>query len=119
LCCWATFRANPAAAAHGIALCGSGIGISIACNKIEGIRAALCHDYYTAQMCRRVRASCNAGAVLFLMGLQHNNSNVLCLGGRTTGSEVAKQMVDVFLETQFDGGRHQIRVDKIAALEKQ
>ena len=83
-------------AARGIVVCGTGIGISIAANKVDGVRCALCHDYYTALMARH-----------------HNNANVLALGGRTTGIEVAKQIVETFLTEQFDGGRHQRRLDKI------
>ena len=84
----------------GILVCGSGIGVSIAANKIKGIRAALCHDAYTARMAR-----------------QHNNANVLCLGERVTGSEVAKDAVMVFLKSGFEGGRHANRVDLITKLE--
>ncbi len=84
----------------GILICGTGIGMSIAANKIKGIRCALCHDAYTAEFARR-----------------HNNANVLAFGGRTTGVEIAKQMVDIFLSTPFDGGRHERRVKKIEALE--
>ncbi|KAG9394597.1 Sugar-phosphate isomerase, RpiB/LacA/LacB family [Carpediemonas membranifera] len=80
----------------GIAVCGSGIGISIAANKVSGIRCALLHDHYGAHMCR-----------------QHNNANVMALGGRVTGVEVAKEIVTTFLQTEFEGGRHQRRVDKI------
>lgn len=80
----------------GILICGTGIGISIAANKVPGIRCALCHDHFTAKMCR-----------------QHNNANVLALGGRTTGIEVAKEIVDTFLMEGFEGGRHARRVDKI------
>ena len=86
----------------GILVCGSGIGISIAANKIKGIRCGLCHDHYTAVMTRR-----------------HNNANVLALGGRVVGVEVAKEIVDAFLETAFDGGHHQARIDKIHALESE
>ena len=85
----------------GILICGTGIGISIAANKIDGIRAALCHSEYDAKMTRA-----------------HNNSNVLCMGGRTTGPEIAFAMVKCFLDGEFEGGRHQNRVDKIMALEK-
>jgi len=85
----------------GIALCGTGIGISIAANKFPGIRAGLCHDHYTAVLTRR-----------------HNDANVLALGGRTTGPEVAKEIVDAFLSTPFDGGHHAQRLEKIHALEK-
>lgn len=84
----------------GVALCGSGIGISIACNKVAGIRCALSHDYYSAVMARK-----------------HNNANVLAIGGRSVGIEVAKQMVDVFMTTEFEGGRHERRLEKIAQLE--
>jgi ribose 5-phosphate isomerase B len=77
-----------------IICCGTGIGISIAANKFPNIRAALCHDYYSALLSRK-----------------HNNANVLAMGGRTTGIETAKQMVKVWLETEFEGGRHQRRID--------
>ena len=84
----------------GILLCGTGIGISISANKVPGIRAALCSDPYSARMCR-----------------EHNNAQVLCLGGRVVGHELAKCIVDAFLEGSFAGGRHQRRVDKIMAIE--
>lgn len=84
----------------GILLCGTGIGISIAANKIDGIRAALCHSEFDAKMCR-----------------EHNDANVMCLGGRTTGPNISLEMVDLFLSTDFGGARHQRRVDKIMALE--
>lgn len=84
--------------ACGILLCATGIGMSIAANRHRGVRAALCHDAYTAEMARR-----------------HNNANVLCMGGRVTGEAVAKQMVDIFLATPFDGGRHHRRVAKLEA----
>jgi ribose 5-phosphate isomerase B len=87
--------------ATGILVCGSGIGISIAANKVKGIRAALVHDAYTARMSR-----------------QHNDANIVCLGERVTGSEVAKDAVKVFLETGFEGGRHANRVNLISGLEK-
>ena len=87
---------------RGILLCGTGIGISIAANKIDGIRCALCTDCYSAEMSRR-----------------HNDANVLALGGRTMGVEVAKQIVDIFLRAPFEGGRHQRRVDLIMALESE
>ena len=85
---------------RGILICGTGIGISIAANKIDGIRCALCTDCYSAEMSRR-----------------HNNANVLAMGGRTMGVELAKRIVDIFLATEFEGGRHQRRVDLIMALE--
>ena len=84
----------------GILICGTGIGISIAANKIHGVRAALCGDCYSAEMCRR-----------------HNHANVLALGGRVLGVELAKRIVDTFLTAPFEGGRHQRRVDLISALE--
>ncbi len=84
----------------GILICGSGIGMSIAANKVEGIRCALCHDAYTAEYSRR-----------------HNDANIIAFGGRTTGVEIAKQMVKIFLFTEFDGGRHERRVEKIGKLE--
>lgn len=79
-----------------ILVCGTGIGISIAANKIKGIRAAVCTDAYTAKYTRL-----------------HNDSNVLCLGGRVTGPGVAEEMVDIFLSTDFEGGRHERRVSLI------
>lgn len=91
---------NEGRAERGILICGTGIGISIAANKIKGIRAALCSDVYSAKMCR-----------------QHNNANVICLGGRVTGRELAFMIVDTYLNEQFEGGRHQKRIDKIHALE--
>jgi len=84
----------------GIAICGSGIGISIACNKVKGIRAACCSDPYSAKLSRI-----------------HNNSNVLCFGARVVGDEVAKMMVDCWLDAEFEGGRHQRRIDLITDLE--
>lgn len=86
--------------AFGILVCGSGVGMSIAANKIKGIRAALCTDSYMAKFARA-----------------HNNANVLCLGARVIGSGVALEIVSVFLNTAFEGGRHKIRVDKINLLE--
>ncbi|MGC8915741.1 MAG: ribose 5-phosphate isomerase B [Thermoanaerobaculum sp.] len=82
--------------ARGILVCATGIGMSMAANRHPGVRAALAHDAYTAEMARR-----------------HNNANVLCLGGRVTGEGVARQMVDIFLATPFDGGRHARRVTKL------
>ena len=88
------------AADRGIVLCGTGLGISIAANKIKGIRAALCTDVFSARMSRA-----------------HNNANVLALGGRVTGFGPAGEMVRVWVQTEFEGGRHARRVDKITALE--
>lgn len=81
-------------------VCGTGIGISIAANKIKGIRAAHCHDVYSAEMTKR-----------------HNNANVICMGGRVIGRELAFMIVDTWLKTEFEGGRHQTRIDKIHELE--
>ena len=90
----------PAATIVGVLVCGTGIGMSIAANKFPGIRAALCHDAYTAEMARR-----------------HNDANVLCMGARTTGIDVLQQILHIFLATPSEGGRHATRVEKIAALE--
>lgn len=84
----------------GIVVCGTGIGISIAANKIDGIRCALCHSPETAALSK-----------------QHNNANIISLGGRTTTDEMALKIVDAYMEAEFEGGRHQRRVDKIMALE--
>lgn len=80
----------------GIAICGTGIGISIACNKVKGIRAALCSENFSAKMTRK-----------------HNNANVLCLGARVTGIELAKDIVKTFIDEKFEGGRHQKRIDML------
>ena len=84
----------------GIVICGTGIGISIAANKINGARAALCHTEHDAEMTRR-----------------HNDSNILALGGRTTDQELAKKITKTWLETEFEGDRHQRRIEKIHELE--
>jgi ribose 5-phosphate isomerase B len=81
---------------RGILICGTGIGMSMTANRHAGVRAALCHDAFTAEMSRR-----------------HNDANVLCLGARVIGSGVAEQIVRVFLDTPFEGDRHQRRVEKI------
>ena len=83
-------------AKRGILLCGSGIGMSIAANRHSGIRAALVHDAETARLCRR-----------------HNDANVLVMGGRLIDDETAIACLDAFLDTPFEGGRHQRRIDKI------
>jgi ribose 5-phosphate isomerase B len=83
-------------AARGVLVCGTGIGISIAANRHKGIRAAHCRDTTDARLAR-----------------QHNDANVIALGSRTTGVEVAKDCLRIFLSTGFDGGRHQPRVDKL------
>ncbi len=80
----------------GILICGTGIGISIAANKVKGIRAALCHDGYTARMSRF-----------------HNDANIIAMGANVIGSEVAKDMVDIWLTSKFEGGRHERRINKI------
>lgn len=85
----------------GIAICGTGLGISLAANKVKGIRACVCSEPYTARMSRL-----------------HNNCNVLCFGARVVGSELAKMIVDEWLATEFEGGRHQRRVDLIMDIEK-
>ncbi len=94
---------------RGIAVCGTGIGIGIAANKVPGVRAAMIHDVTTARLARR-----------------HNDANVICLGGRTTGPLEAVDAVDTFFSTEFDGvstahdgGRHQRRLDEIAEYEEQ
>ena len=84
----------------GILVCGSGVGMSIAANKVQGVRAALCATAYLGEMARA-----------------HNNANVLCLGERITGVGLALTIVDAFVSTKFEGGRHSRRVDKIAELE--
>jgi len=85
---------------RGILICGSGIGMSIAANKVKGVRAALCHDTFAARLARR-----------------HNDANVLCLGGWCIGRGVAEEIVRVFLSEDFEGGRHVRRVEKIRAME--
>lgn len=92
---------NDGESENGILVCGTGIGISIAANKIDGIRAAHCHDVYSAEMTKR-----------------HNNANVICMGGRVIGRELAFKIIDAWLGAEFEGGRHQTRIDKIHALEK-
>jgi len=89
-------------AERGILVCGSGIGMSIAANKIPGIRAALAWNEETARLSR-----------------QHNDANVVAIGARTTEPRVIEQIVNTFLNTEFEGGRHAQRVEKIANLEKQ
>jgi ribose 5-phosphate isomerase B len=83
-------------ATRGVLVCGSGIGVSIAANRHPGIRAALCHDAVTARLSR-----------------QHNDANVLVMGSRTTGIEVAKDCLRIFMTTAFEGGRHARRVAKL------
>ena len=85
----------------GILVCGTGIGMSMTANKIRGIRCALCSDCFSAEMTRR-----------------HNDANVLALGGRVLGTELARRIMSIFLATPFDGGRHQRRLDQMMALEE-
>ena len=83
-------------AERGIAICGSGIGISIACNKVPGIRAALCTSVEMAEMCRR-----------------HNNANVICMGARMISEELAYAMIDTWMTTEFEGGKHERRINEL------
>lgn len=85
---------------RGIAICGTGIGISIACNKVKGIRCALCSDTYSARM-----------------SAEHNNANIIALGGRVIGKDLAVEIVSTWLNSQFLGGRHERRVNKISDIE--
>ncbi len=87
---------------RGILVCGTGIGISIAANKHNGIRAACCSDTFSARMTR-----------------MHNDANVLCFGGRVVGAGLACDMVDLFVDTEFEGGRHTDRVNMLADIEKE
>ncbi len=86
--------------ARGVVLCTTGIGMSIAANKVKGVRCALCHEPLSAEMTRR-----------------HNDANMMAIGAGFTGKNMAERMVEVFLSTEFEGGRHARRVDKIMALE--
>ena len=90
------------AAERGILCCGTGIGMSITANKVRGVRASLCHDALTAEISRR-----------------HNNANVLCLPADMLSQAVVERVVDVWLDTPFDGGRHDRRISKISAFENQ
>ncbi len=86
---------------RGIVICGSGIGISIAANKVKGIRCALVHDVYSAKLTRL-----------------HNDSNILAMGGRIIGDDLAKAIVDTWINTKYEGGRHQTRLDIISQYEQ-
>jgi len=86
---------------RGILICGTGIGMCIAANKVHGVRAAPCHDSITAEMSRR-----------------HNDANILCLSGDLLGEELIDRMVRIWLQTEFEGGRHARRVEKIEHFEK-
>ena len=83
-------------AERGIAICGSGIGISIACNKVPGVRAALCTSTEMAEMCRR-----------------HNNANVICMGARMISEELAYAMIHTWMTTEFEGGKHERRINEL------
>jgi ribose 5-phosphate isomerase B len=87
---------------YGVCVCGTGIGISIAANKVHGARAAVVHDATSARMAR-----------------QHNDANVVCVGARVTGPQAALDAIDAFLGADFEGGRHQRRIDRIAAIEQE
>ena len=87
---------------RGIFICGTGIGMSISANKVKGIRCALVHDVYSAKLTR-----------------QHNDSNVLAMGERVIGPGLAREIAKVWLETEFDGGRHERRVEKITKYENE
>ncbi len=85
----------------GIGICGTGVGISLACNKVKGIRAVVCSEPYSARMSR-----------------EHNNCNILCFGARVVGQELAKMIIDEWLSAKFLGGRHETRVNMIMDIEK-
>lgn len=85
----------------GILICGTGIGISLAANKVKGIRAAVCSEPYSARLTR-----------------QHNNANIIAFGARVVGQAMAEMIVDEFLNAEYEGGRHQRRVDLITAIEQ-
>jgi ribose 5-phosphate isomerase B len=85
---------------RGILVCGTGIGMSLAANKFKGIRAAVCSEHFSAKYTRL-----------------HNDSNILCLGGRVIGIGTALELVDLFVDTEFEGGRHQNRINKITEIE--
>lgn len=87
---------------RGILICGTGIGISISANKIHGVRAALCGDCFSAEMTRR-----------------HNDANIVALGARVVGPGLALKIVDTFLDTEFEGGRHARRIEQMMALENE
>lgn len=89
------------AADAGILICGTGVGISLAANKVKGIRACVCSDTATARLTR-----------------QHNNSNILSLGARIVGLELSKDIVNAWLNAEFEGGRHQARIDMITEIEE-
>ena len=85
----------------GVLVCGTGVGISLAANKVPGIRAAVCSEPYTAKLT-----------------VQHNNANIIAMGARVVGTELAKMIVDAFFDAEFEGGRHATRVDMITDIER-
>ena len=86
----------------GVLICGTGVGISLAANKVPGIRAAVCSEPYTARLT-----------------VQHNNANIIAMGARVVGTELAKMIVDEFFNAQYEGGRHEARIRMIADIEKE
>ena len=84
-----------------VLICGTGVGISIAANKVNGIRAVCCSEPFSARLSK-----------------EHNNSNILCMGSRVVGTELAKMIVDEWFNAEFQGGRHQTRIDMIAEIER-
>lgn len=86
---------------YGVLMCGTGIGISLAANKVPGVRAAVCSEPYSARLTR-----------------QHNNANIIAFGARVVGSELAKMILDEFFEAEFEGGRHETRVNLISEIEQ-
>ena len=94
-------RVSKGTVERGVLICGSGIGMSVVANKFPRVRAALVHDLFSARLSR-----------------EHNDANILVLGGRLVGKDLAKEIVRVWLDTPFAGGRHQKRLDKISALER-
>ena len=85
----------------GVLICGTGVGISVAANKVQGIRACVCSEPYTAKLSK-----------------MHNNSNIIAFGARVVGAELAKMIVDAWVDAEFEGGRHQTRVDMIMEIEQ-
>jgi len=94
-------KVSTGAVPRGILICGTGIGMSMVANRFRGVRATLCHDLYTARMSR-----------------EHNDSNVLVLGGRLLGKGIAREILSIWLDTEFLGGNHRRRLDQIARLEE-
>ena len=84
----------------GVLICGTGVGVSLAANKVKGVRACVCSEPYTAKLSK-----------------QHNNTNIICFGARVIGIEMAKMIVDTWLDAKFEGGRHQDRVDMVMEIE--